>query len=338
MIRLKHKWLIFIWLAGIGLGAYLINGVNSAQWFGRPSFSPDGKYLLFSYKKGFSENIYLINRNGSELTKLTSLKGKNYHPAFSPDGERIVFAHSDTLKHGESSNLYLMNSDGSEQKVLTEGPEHDQAPVFFKDGNRIYFLRSTLFKSYSPFYGANWHDVDIYSINPDGTNLKRETKFAAYSLSLPDISPDGKQILMENTDSLFMFAIDNPKQVEPVHPDFESYLKMEGLKLAEKESEYFMSLSHPTFAPDGRSIIFVWTTGTTNDKGYFEYELYRMDEETDQVSQLTNLHKAVSYPSYSLDGKEIVFVFDPHWPVSSPNELWIMNQDGSNLKKLNISL
>jgi Tol biopolymer transport system component len=57
-----------------------------------PSWSPDGKQLVFTGYDGGISDLYTINRDGSNLQRLTSDKYGDLHPVWSPDGKTIAFA------------------------------------------------------------------------------------------------------------------------------------------------------------------------------------------------------------------------------------------------------
>ncbi|HLZ46507.1 MAG TPA: BamA/TamA family outer membrane protein [Gemmatimonadales bacterium] len=62
-----------------------LNGVQTPQW------SPDGKQLVFTgFSNGFTD-LFVINRDGTELRRLTNDKYADLHPAWSPDGKTIAF-------------------------------------------------------------------------------------------------------------------------------------------------------------------------------------------------------------------------------------------------------
>ena len=56
-----------------------------------PSWSPDGKYLLFRSDRSGNADIFRVRKDGSDLQPLTTDEAEDIYPAFSPDGERIVF-------------------------------------------------------------------------------------------------------------------------------------------------------------------------------------------------------------------------------------------------------
>ena len=57
-----------------------------------PSWSPDGKQLVFTGYDGGISDLYTVNRDGSDLRRLTSDKFGDLHPVWSPDGKTIAFA------------------------------------------------------------------------------------------------------------------------------------------------------------------------------------------------------------------------------------------------------
>ena len=79
------------------------------------SWSPDGSRIAFSSQRdgvvdsisgGVSTEIYVMNADGSGVTRLTDNSEADYNPAWSPDGKRIAFKHA-------RRTLTVMNADGS---------------------------------------------------------------------------------------------------------------------------------------------------------------------------------------------------------------------------------
>src|SRR5438046_7010960 len=62
-------------------------------------------------------DIYLMNDDGTQVTNLTKHAGRNFDPAWSPDGRKIAF---DSDRDGDYE-IYVMNADGSGQTRLTHG-------------------------------------------------------------------------------------------------------------------------------------------------------------------------------------------------------------------------
>ena len=81
----------------------------------QPSWSPDGtKITFYTYLDGNAE-IYVMDADGSNLTRLTNAPTADWFPSWSPDGQKIAFV----SKRSGSTAIYVMNADGSNQTRLT---------------------------------------------------------------------------------------------------------------------------------------------------------------------------------------------------------------------------
>ncbi len=85
-----------------------------------PRWSPKGDRIVYCRQQGNGFQIYAINPDGTEDTKLTR-EGSNEHPRWSPDGRFIIFS----SKRGGREDIYVMRADGSGQtKVSREKGAH----------------------------------------------------------------------------------------------------------------------------------------------------------------------------------------------------------------------
>ena len=106
-----------------------------------PSWSPNGKSLLYTRLEGNSgkASLHIRNIDGSKDRSLTSPTDPwlNVKGTFSPNGSRIVY-----VGEGKKiSAIWIMNADGSQKKRLTTGKYKDDAPYWSLDGNYLYFTR-----------------------------------------------------------------------------------------------------------------------------------------------------------------------------------------------------
>ncbi|MDQ3940319.1 MAG: hypothetical protein M3238_03095 [Actinomycetota bacterium] len=97
-----------------------------------PYWSPDGTKIVFANYSPFvngdsqTASIYVVNSDGSDLTRLSAPGTSEHRPTWTPDG-RIMFisVHSCPAvpSPGECRSLYVMNPDGSDRRLLRSGEE-----------------------------------------------------------------------------------------------------------------------------------------------------------------------------------------------------------------------
>ncbi len=104
------------------LDIFIMNADGSRQWNltehpagdVSPSWSPDGKFIVFTSFRNKSLDLYRIEIATRKVRRLTS-KNLSSAPDWSPDGRSIVYEH--TLR-GRGRHIYVMNADGSHQRQL----------------------------------------------------------------------------------------------------------------------------------------------------------------------------------------------------------------------------
>ena len=85
---------------------------------------PDGSRITFASDRDGKAEIYVMNADGSDQTRLTNNPANDGSPAWSPDGSRIAF----TSDRDSNDEIYVMNADGSDQTNLTNNPAWDFSP------------------------------------------------------------------------------------------------------------------------------------------------------------------------------------------------------------------
>jgi TolB protein len=136
----------------------------------RSAWSPDGSHVLYR-TSGTSEmsapgEFRRVRADGRAAGAIAGGKRHEYNQAYSPDGSRIAFdAHRDGGWESDDGKweIWLMNADGSGRRAITANEVNDWGPAWFGDGKRIVFLS-----------GVN-NIYDIYTMNADGSNVRRLT-------------------------------------------------------------------------------------------------------------------------------------------------------------------
>jgi len=126
-----------------------------------------GQIAFSSDRDDSRGEIYLINADGSGLTRLTNSPGWDDQPAWSPDGRQLAFV-SD--RDGDPE-IFVMNADGSDLRQLTSNTFREIYPAWSPDGTWIAFQsdRDT------PFGG-----FEIYLMNASGSEPRRLTNVPSY--------------------------------------------------------------------------------------------------------------------------------------------------------------
>ncbi len=101
----------------------------------RPDWSPDGRQIAFVSRRDGNDEIYVMNADGSDPTRITTNTFLDNAPAWSPDGRKIVFQSN----RDGNTEIYTMNADGTDQTRLTNYHGRDQDPDWSPDGQTIAF-------------------------------------------------------------------------------------------------------------------------------------------------------------------------------------------------------
>ncbi|MDA7027552.1 S9 family peptidase [Bacillus sp. CLL-7-23] len=197
---------------------------KSVQWTfekGRnqhPRWSPDGSNLVFTSNRDETEQVYLLNINGGEATKLTNIPHGVSQPIWSPDGTQLLCSvrltkdesatdkqkqklkddqpvEIDTisykvdgqgLKRGAYTQLVLINRETGEVRQLTNHERDHHSYTFSPCGKKIAFCANMMKLS-----GARVSDVYIMTLATG--EIKRVTTQSGAFSSL-SYSPDGQQL------------------------------------------------------------------------------------------------------------------------------------------------
>jgi Tol biopolymer transport system component len=141
--------------------------LTSLVWSaGNPEFSPDGTKILFdSNQDGLVSAVWVMNADGTNQHRLTRPALEGFWPGWSPDGTHIVFS-SNCCING-FGNVYVMKADGSDLRNITHFPKKHQGgfATYSPNGEKIVLVSDLMYPDSCC--------SDLYTMNTDGTHLKR---------------------------------------------------------------------------------------------------------------------------------------------------------------------
>jgi len=244
-------------------------GKTTCGWF-----LPDGKRLFFgsSHESGAEcpvkpdpskgyvwgldpFDLYTVNRDGSDLRRLTNYGVYTAEGVLSPDGKRIVFT---SLKDGDL-DIYTMNIDGTDVRQLTHQPGYDGGPWWSPDGKQIAY------RAYHPTDSAELKDyrdllkqrivrptkMELWVMNADGSNQRQITHLGGANFG-PSWTHDGKHLI-------FSSNYKNPRS-----GNFDLYLiAVDGTGLEQVTTDEGFD-GFPMFSPDGKKLI--WASQRADPK------------------------------------------------------------------------
>jgi Tol biopolymer transport system component len=231
-----------------------------------------GRWIAFVSARDGRRQLYLMQVDGTSVTRLTDDHGNDNSPSWAPDGARLAFV-SD---RDGNSEVYALGADGTGLINLTNNSADDQTPTWSPDGQHIAFASNR---------GGNY---DIYVMNADGSNPTRLTNGGGDN-EFPAWSPDGQWLAFQSNQERYWtpYAIraDGSQEIRLVKPQTGGFT--------------------PVWSPDGLEIAFMsFKDGPS--------KLYKLNfasalKGDAPIDRLYNQSLDDQSPSWSPDGQQVTF-------------------------------
>ncbi|MHC2253874.1 TolB protein [Bradyrhizobium embrapense] len=209
-----------------------------------PRFSPSTQEITYMEFGQGDPRVYLLNIETGQREIVGNFPGMSFSPRFSPDGQRVIMS----LQQGGNSNLFVMDLRSKSMTRLTDTPAIDTSPSYAPDGTRLCFESDRGGKP------------QIYVMPATGGAAQR-ISFGDGTYSTPVWSPRGDYIAFTKQGG-GQFAIGIMKPDGSGERILTSGFHNEG----------------PTFAPNGRVVMFFRDPGGNSGPSLFTIDVSGRNE------------------------------------------------------------
>lgn len=261
--------------------------------------------------------------------------GENAEAYFSHDGQWLTF--QSTRDGRTCDQQYVIRVDGTGLTRISNGEGKTTCGWFLPGGNRLFFSSSHAHDKAcpprpDPSQGYVWRldPFDFYTANRDGSDLRRLTHYDVYTAE-GILSPDGKRIV-------FTSLKDGDLDIYTMNVDGSDVRRLTNTVGYD---------GGPWWSPDGTKIVYrAWhpadSAGRADYKRLLDQrmvrpsrmELFVMNADGSENRQITTLGGANFGPSWTPDGRRIIFSSNHKNPRSRNFDLFVVNLDGTGLQQI----
>ncbi|WP_448569734.1 TolB family protein [Thalassotalea ganghwensis] len=228
------------------------------------------RYNGFSRQLMFSLCAVTCTVSGS----LQAQQQKDFSLSFSPDGKQIVYY---SYRGDALPDLYIANADGTHERQLTRTESiWEIAPRWSPDGSEIVFSG-----------GPSMQDLEIFSIKPDGSDLKQLTDGVGNGHTA-SWSPDGNIIIYS-------------RFVDKDNVEIRYIVKDTGKEQLMTQPNTGRN-TNPIWSPDGEKIAFASNRGADGDDN-----IYVTDPHFKEIKQITYDKTRQDFLTWAPDSRHVLY-------------------------------
>ena len=271
----------------------------------------------------------------SNIRQLTS-GGQNAEAYWSPDGKRLIF--QSTRGEAKCDQQYIMNADGSNQHRVSNGEGRTTCGYFLPDNKHIIYASTHAAGPSCPadadrskgYVWAVYPSYDLYIARDDGSDAKRLTTANGY---------DAEATINYKTKKIIFTSLEGG--------DLDLYsMNLDGTGKKQLTTGYGYD-GGPVFSRDGKKIVWRANHPSTpetkqryadlikeNLTSPMKMELMVANADGSNAKQITDFNCASFAPTFTPDGKQILFSSNKHNCDGRKFELYMVNIDGTNLRQI----
>jgi tricorn protease len=288
-------------------------------------FAPSGGSVAFvrgpgswsrrGYRGSSNDDIWVSRPDGANPIRVTTFDGQDSYPSFSPDGRKLYYVTEQGSKPGCANVVCVpLNSNGAPAGSPTRVTTHDDDTVRRArvSGNGewiVYECGADLWVT-STKSGAPPRKLAIEVNADDKSNTERTVTFTR-DVTEYALAPDELHAVIVVHGQLFLTKVP------------------QGGK-ATRLTEHAYADSNPTWAPDGKKVLFSSDrSGTT--------ELYVLEADDTEHPEFTKAHKFKTTRLTNTAGEETGASFSPKGDKIAfvrEGKLWLMKPDGTDQRVL----
>ena len=128
---------------------------SNGPWNDHPSWSPDGRRLVYSSQRNGIDSLYILDLRTRRAHRVTHDRSREFAPTWSPDGKLIAYV---SPAFSAFDDVYVVRPDGTGRRRLTTSFADNEAPTWSPDSSTI------LYEQDDPFAG----DGSVHTLSLDG--------------------------------------------------------------------------------------------------------------------------------------------------------------------------